>query len=584
MRPSRHCSILFALFIGLIFTPLAHADDLVSILHDFESASSRQGGRGASPNTAHPWPDISPAGIAAHRAELLKIQTRLQAIPESSLKGEDALTRRLLARNLAFALEGLSFDEERIPFTGGEGFYTRPYGMARNMILHNRAEADFWIARLAALPDFYAQNIANMRRGLATGFTQPKLVTRIAIATAKVTADHPAEGDPLLAPLAKLPPTISQQDADALRAKALDVMKTRVKPAQAQVVTFLQDEYLPKTRESIGARDMQNGDKYYAFLVRKFTTTDLTPDQVHQIGLSEVKRIHAEMEKSIAAMGYKGTVKEFLAYLPTQQQYLAKSNEDYLEKASEILKRIDHELPRWFGTLPRLTYGIQVKSPEQANSSGGYYLGNPQLGIAGTIMPGRNLTGSPLYNLPSWLLHEGVPGHHIQIALGQERTDLPAFRRTDGLTAFVEGWALYSERLGNEMGIYRNDYERFGMLAFEIWRACRLVIDTGMHDKNWTRDQAVACLKDNTSLSDRSINGEVDRYIGWPGQALAYKMGELKITELRARAEKELGPNFDIRKFHDAVIDDGPLPLNILDEQINKWISSQKAAIAAGGN
>lgn len=567
-----------ALLLELTMSAAASADDLTAVLHDFDAYTARSSARAtvAENPSALAWPDSSPAAIAAQRSELMRFAARLKDLRESGLSDEEQITRKLLIRNVSVAIEGIDFDEERIPFTGGEGFYTRPNGLARRTIVHNRAEAEFWIMRLKALPTFYRQAIANMRRGLATHFVQPRLVDEIALSTAKTIADQPPELDPLLFPLRRMPAVISPAEADALRAQALTVLKTEVKPAQAEVVKFFRDEYIPSARVSIGAREMKNGEQYYAFLVRKYTTTDYTPDQVHAIGLAEVKRIRGEMEAAIAELGFKGTLQEFFSFLPTQKQYIAKSNQDYMEKASEILKRIDHELPLWFGKLPRLTYGIQNKAPDQANSSGAYYRGDPEQGIAGTVMTGLDQTGYPLYNLPSWLLHEGVPGHHLQIALGQERTDLPAFRRADSITPFVEGWALYAERLGGEMGIYRNAYERFGRLAFEAWRACRLVIDTGMHYKGWTRDQSIACLKENTSLPLTSIEREVDRYIGWPGQALAYKIGEMKISEIREHAEKELGPHFDIRKFHDALLDDGPLPLSILEDQMTKWIAAQK--------
>ncbi|WP_136163483.1 DUF885 domain-containing protein [Sphingomonas flavalba] len=558
----------------------AETADMSGVLADFESYTNwheaRPDAKALNGQPPLPWPDVSPDGIKAHREKLQALLDRAKAVPEGGLSKTDAINRQLMIRNLSVALEGLDFDEERIPFIGGEGFYTRPNRVARTLVIHDKAEAEAWIARLEALPAFYAQSIVNMRRGLDSGFIQPRLTTESAIATSKVIAEYPVETDPLMAPFKKLPAIIGEQDQTALRNRAMDVLRTKVKPAQAEVVAFFEKDYLPRARDTIGAREMTNGDRYYAYLVRKFTTTDMTPDQVHEIGLSEVKRIRGEMEAAIKEMGFKDTLTEFLAFLPTQKEWLAQSNQHYMERAGEIMKRIDHELPGWFGTLPRLTYGIKNKTPELANSSGAYYRGDPELGIAGTVMTGMDQTGYPLYNLPAWLLHEGVPGHHLQIALGQERLDLPAFRRADSITAFVEGWALYTERLGEEMGIYRNAYERFGRLSFEVWRACRLVIDTGMHFKGWTRDQAIACLKDNTSLPDRSIAREVDRYIGWPGQAVAYKVGELRISALRARAEEALGPRFDIRKFHDALLLDGPLPLSLLEEKIDGWITEQK--------
>ena len=285
------------------------------------------------------------------------------------------------------------------------------------------------------------------------------------------------------------------------------------------------------------------------------------------------------MQRAMTAAGFAGSRAEFIEFLRTDRRFQATSVDDYLEKTRDVAKRADALLPQYFVTLPRLTYGVRLVNPSLRGSSSGYDPGSPEQGVAGSVVVGVEadaLAQSPLFGLPAWFLHEGVPGHHLQIAIAQERTDLPAFRRTSDINAFVEGWALYSEHLGVEMGMYRTPYEDFGRLSLEMWRACRLVIDTGMHVFGWTRERAVACLHENSALSDRAIDSEVDRYIGWPAQALGYKIGEIRIRELRARAEKALAERFDLRKFHDAVLLPGPMPLDMLETRIDAWIRQQR--------
>src|SRR5262249_36902941 len=315
------------------------------------------------------------------------------------------------------------------------------------------------------------------------------------------------------------------------------------------------------------------GEAYYSYLVRFHTTTTLSPDEAFALGTREVARIRGEMESLQHKIGYAGTLPEFIASLRKNTRFYAADAEDLREKVSEILKRADYQLPPWFKTLPRLSYGIMWKPPGLESISSGYMPGSPAHGIAGAlVLDAASAPRTPLYSLPAWAFHEGVPGHHLQIALAQERTDLPQFRRNDDITAFVEGWALYSEKLAGEMGLYRDDYERFGQLSMEMWRACRLVMDTGIHWKGGSYEQAAACLRDNTGLSDYSIEGETKRYIGWPGQALAYKIGELEILRLRQKAKDALGSRFDIREFHDRLLTDGPMPLTLLESHIDQWI------------
>ena len=357
-------------------------------------------------------------------------------------------------------------------------------------------------------------------------------------------------------------------------------MRSTVKPAQQRLVDFFEKEYVPHARPKLAASSLPDGRAYYAFTVRRSTTTNMTPDQIFALGKTQISKIRAEMDAQMHKSGFKGSFPQFLTFLRTSPQFYAPDLETYIEKASAIGKRVDYLLPRWFGKLPRLTWGIRVKPPEMEASSGGYNLGDPQKGIAGAVVVGAHSYKDPLFALPVWILHEGVPGHHLQIALAQERYDLPKFRRRDDITAFVEGWALYSEQLGEDMGVYRTPYEHFGRLSFDMWRACRLIMDVGIHWKGWNVEQAETCLKDNTALPQRVIDGETQRYIAWPAQALAYKIGELTFLDLRHRAETRLGAHFDIRAFHDFVLDDGPMPLSILRARVDHWTSTQEWSAA----
>src|SRR5581483_1419097 len=384
-------------------------------------------------------------------------------------------------------------------------------------------------------------------------------------------------------PFASLPPIFSADEQKQLRARALELVGRGVKPAQREFLRFLEKTYQPKARKTLGIESVRNGPAYYAYLVRRHTTTAMTPDEVHQLGLKEVARIHAEMEQVIAQTGFKGSFQEFQADLRGNPRFYVTTREALLEKASTLAKRIDGELPKWFGLLPRLTYGVREvpREIEESYTSARYWPGSPEQGQAGGYMVNTShLDQRPLYELPALTLHEAVPGHHLQIALAQENKAIPLFRRDDDLTAFVEGWALYSEKHGVDMGVYRDPYEQFGRLSMEMWRACRLVVDTGIHHAGWSRDQAIADMSANTALAQKNIEVEVDRYIGWPGQALGYKIGELKILELRHRAEGALGEKFDIRRFHDLVLGEGPLPLDILEQRVDAWIEEQKQAAA----
>jgi len=525
------------------------------------------------------WPDDSPAAVTGRSARLRAIAANLHAIPASGLQGEDALTQRLLLWRVDINLQGDAFDEPRIPFTSDEGFFVTPLYASEGTTLRTAAEVAAWLARLRALPAYYAIETQNMRRGLATGFVQPRITALAAARTTRAQASVPAEQDPLLQPFATLPATIPAAQRAAWRAEGLDIIRRQVKPAELQLADFFENTYLPHSRPTLGAGSLPGGGAYYAYLVRRETTTSLTPDQIFALGQSEIRRIRAAMQAQITASGFTGSFAAFQAMLRRNPRFYVGTREALLEKASRLAKRVDGELPRFFGTLPRLSYGVRPvpEAIEEGYTSARYDPGSPQLGVAGGLMINTShLDQRPLYELPALVAHEGAPGHHIQIALGQERTDLPAFRQDSDITAFVEGWAVYAEQMVAEMGLYATPYERFGMLSMEMWRACRLVMDVGLHAKTFSRDQALECLRTNTALSEKNMQNEVDRYIAWPGQALGYKIGELKIMELRHRAEAALGPKFDIRKFHDAVLDEGAMPLEILEQRMNDWIATQK--------
>jgi uncharacterized protein (DUF885 family) len=527
------------------------------------------------------WPDDSQAAVAARKLELKGFKARLEALSSSKLAPEDELNRAYLAWLVEDAIEGYGFDQEREPFSSDSGPFDTPDYVARTTAIHTRADADAWLARLKALPAWYEVEIANARRGIATGFTQPRYIVEKVIAAAKPRAAEPAEDSVLLIPFKDLPASIPAAEQAALRAQALAIVKGEVKPKEQAYVEMLERQYLPASKPTLAARALPDGERYYAWLVRHHTTTKLTPDQVHQIGVQEVARIRARMQQVMDQAGFKGSLGDFLAFLRSDPRFYVKTPDELLEKAAMINKRTDDKLPAYFATLPRLTFGVRLVPAEMAEgyTSARYWQGSPDQGIAGGFMVNTShLDQRPLYELPALALHESVPGHHLQIALQQERKDLPFFRRNGSITAYVEGWALYSEGLGEEMGMYRDPYELFGRLSMEMWRACRLVADTGIHWLGWSRDEAKACFVDNTALAPKNIDVELDRYVSWPGQALAYKIGELRILQLRKKAEAALGPRFDIRRFHDQVTVPGPLPLELLDQHVSAWIKSNGGA------
>ena len=525
-------------------------------------------------------PDISREAELARRAPLQAFKARLEAIPMAGLSAEDAQNRTFLLFLIDRELESMALDTSRLALNS-EGAISQSLAYIASVTrIANKADAEAWLSRLAAMPAMYDATLAHARRGLETGLIQPRSVVENALTLAQTDAAITPDVDPLLAPLANLPATIPAADQTALKARATDLIAEGITPRRAEWLRFLTDDYLPATQTQPGIGQRPGGRDLYAYFVRGYTTTDLTPDQVHAIGLEEVARIRARMDEEMQAAGWTGDFAGFLAFLRSDPQFYATSREDLLEKASEMAKRADDGLPALFGTLPRLPYGVRsVPRQIEANyTTGRYSPGSLKTGVAGGYLVNTSsLDQRPLYELPALTLHEAVPGHHLQIALQQEAEDQPYFRRGADVTAFVEGWGLYAEYLGEEMDFYRTPYERFGRLSYEMWRACRLVADTGLHWLGWDIEQARACFRDNSALAPLNIETELQRYIGWPGQATAYKIGEIRLRAIRTRAEAALGDRFDIRRFHDALLVDGPLPLELLDARMDRWISEEAA-------
>jgi uncharacterized protein (DUF885 family) len=514
------------------------------------------------------------------QAEDQAFLARLREIDRAALSEEDQLNYDLFAFELEARITVSDFATWRIPFLADFGFYSSIMSLKESVPLLTVKDYENYIARLNDVARYFDEQIANMQDGLRDSFTQPKVILgRIIPVVASQISDEP-EATPYFKPFEEMPAHFSEEDKTRLKSEGLTAIANSVLPAFAKLHAFLVDEYQPATREAIGISETPEGRDYYAALVRYYTTFEITPEEVHQIGLDEVARIRAEMEAIIEKVEFKGSFAEFLEFLRTDPQFYATSAHQLLAEASYHAKRIDGKMPEFFGKLPRLSYGVRPVPDEiaPAYTTGRYWGGSYNNGRAGNYMVNTYaLDKRPLYTLPSLTLHEGVPGHHHQISLTQEQEGVPEFRQNMYLSAFGEGWGLYSEKLGIEMGIYEDDYQNFGRLTYEMWRAGRLVVDTGIHAFGWSRDQAVALFVENSALSTHNINTEVDRYISWPGQALAYKMGELKILELRKKAEEALGENFDIRAFHDAVLANGSIPLTILEAKIDAFIEREMA-------
>jgi uncharacterized protein (DUF885 family) len=430
---------------------------------------------------------------------------------------------------------------------------------------------------MRAVPTFFAQHTDNMRAGLERGMTLPRAVLTGYEDTMSAHIVASAEESVFFAPFEDFPTTVAASEHERLAAEGAQAILEAVVPAYQDLYDFFIGEYVPGARETLGAYDLPDGEAYYAAQIKNFTTLDLTAEEIHEIGLAEVERIRGEMMEIIEEVEFDGTFAEFLEFLRTDPRFYPETGEELLKEASYIAKRMDAQLPRLFKTLPRLPYGVEpVPAHIAPKYTAGRYSGAPK----GGTRPGfywvntYKLDSRTLYTLEALTLHEAVPGHHLQNALNAEQEGLPSFRQFSYLSAFGEGWGLYSEFLGLEAGFYTDPYSNFGRLTYEMWRSARLVVDTGVHAMGWTRDDVIDFLTSNTALSVHECTTETDRYISWPGQALSYKIGDLKIKELRARAEEALAEKFDIREFHDAVLLNGSIPLPVLEDQIDRFIAA----------
>ena len=525
-------------------------------------------------------PDVSPGAYARAAKRDAQFLARLDAINTTVLATQEQVNAQLFRFELENRIQAATFKTWRIPFNSDSGFHSGLLFVLEQTPFKTQQDYAAYLARLAALPAYIDQQIANMRTGLTDGFTiardiLPKIEPSFAALTSKTHEDSA-----FFKPFTELPETIPLAQRDVLVTKGRELVSDAVLPAFAKLHRFFRDEYSRKARTSLGASDLPDGAAFYKQQVRYFTTDNLTPQQIHELGREEAARIRAEMEEIIERVGFDGTFKAFLQFLRTDPQFYVDTPDDLLNRAARIAKRIDLQLPAYFATLPRMSYGVEpVPDAIAANYTTGRAV-SPIPGLRGGIFWVNTyaLETRPLYNLPALALHEGMPGHVLQIALGQEQAAGPDFRKHLYISAFGEGWGLYCERLGLEMGIYQDDYEKFGRLTYEMWRAGRLIVDTGMHAMGWSRSQAVQFFVENSALSLHNINTEVDRYISWPGQALSYKLGELAIIKQRKRAEKELGDAFDIRRFHDAVLAQGAVTLPMLEAQIGAFIDGERNA------
>ncbi|HEY7841836.1 MAG TPA: DUF885 domain-containing protein, partial [Gammaproteobacteria bacterium] len=493
--------------------------------------------------------------------------------------GQDALSLELLNWELGIAVDGQKFPSEYLAIEQLDGPQLTFPQLMGIMPAATVRDYENYLARLNAFPVFLDQVRALLEKGIEAGWTQPAGPLRSVPTQIEEQLAEDPEKSTLYAPFTKFPGAIAPAERERLSASAKAAIQKNVLPALRQLRDFVRDTYLPKGRPQIAASSMPDGKAWYELAIRRYTTTTLTADRIHELGLSEVKRIRAEMDKVIADSGFKGSFAEFLTFLRTDPRFYYTKPEDLLIGYRDIAKRADEQLPKLFAELPRTPYGVQpfpdFEAPSQTTAR--YYPSAEDGSRAGLFMANLyKLEARPRYEMEALTLHEAVPGHHLQIARAQELEGLPAFRRNGNYTAYIEGWGLYAESLGTEMGFYTDPYSRFGQLTYEMWRACRLVVDTGMHAKGWSRQQAIDLMKENTAKTEQDITVEIDRYIVWPGQALAYKLGELKLKELRARATKALGDRFDVRRFHNAVLDSGPLPLTVLEREIDRWIAAQR--------
>ncbi|ABM22890.1 DUF885 domain-containing protein [Shewanella putrefaciens] len=520
--------------------------------------------------------DLSPAALAKLNQGQIAVLAQLKALDRSSLSKEDKINAQILEDQIQNDVDLYRFKDYYLPITAESGFHAYITSIAQGRF-NTLEDYRNYIAKLNALPTYFAQQTHWLKQGLAEGITPPK-VTLYGFEDSISAYIVPVEKSGYFKPFTQYPSYFTEAQKTQLTQEGRTLVEQKVLPLYQNFYDFMTKEYIPNARENIAASSLPNGAEFYENRVRYYTTLNMTSMQVHELGLKEVQRIRQEMEQIIASVGFKGNFADFLHFLRTDPKFYTTSADQLLKEAAFIAKKADAMLPKYFGKLPRKPYGIAPVPAEIAPKyTTGRYSGSNSDDEPGYYWVNTYaLDKRPLYELEALTLHEAVPGHHLQISLNSELTSLPDFRRYSYISAFGEGWGLYSEYLGLEAGFYQDPYSNFGRLTYEMWRAARLVVDTGMHAQGWSRQQAIDFMASNTALSLHNVTTEIDRYISWPGQALSYKIGELTIKRLRAKAEQELGDKFDIRAFHDAVLENGSVPMSILEQQINDFIEAKK--------
>jgi uncharacterized protein (DUF885 family) len=522
--------------------------------------------------------DVSEKAAYADIEETRKLLKRFEAIGTTAFSEQEKLNRNLMVRDLRTSLEGAKFKSWQMPVNQMNGIHLNAAQLPGALPFATVKDYEDYVVRLGKLPKMMDDTVANMRKGLAGRLMPPKFLLVKVADQAQGLAGQKGEQSPFAEPLTRFPETFSDADKQRLRGSVLAAIDSNVIPAYERFAKFVRDEYAPKGRTDVGAWALPDGRERYAFQVRNQTTTDLTPDQIHEIGLREVARIESEMLQIANRLG-SPDLKSFNKAIESNPELKAKSGQQMLDLYRKYIDQMYARLPQLFGRLPKGKLEVVPVQPFREKEAAGasYETGSPDGARPGRVYVNTyEATSRKTLSVESTSYHEGVPGHHMQLSIQQELTDLPPFRQQGGYTAFIEGWALYSERLGKEVGYYQDPYSDYGRLNDEMLRAVRLVVDTGLHHKKWTREQVVQFFRDHSAVDEVEIQSETDRYIVWPGQALSYKLGQLKILELRERSKQELGARFDIRAFHDEVLGAGALPLQELEERINAWIARVK--------
>ncbi|HSL85068.1 MAG TPA: DUF885 domain-containing protein, partial [Thermoanaerobaculia bacterium] len=526
------------------------------------------------------WGDYSLAADERWKATTRRRLAVLESIDRGALTEADRLSYDLYRWGIELSLEGERFPGEYLVINQMSGPQQWLPQFLTQVPARTTAEYDDLVTWMRGVPEQLPHVIERLEKGLESGVTPPRVTLRDVADQIAAQAPESPEASPLWRRFEELPESIPEGERERLQTAAREAIAEAVIPAFRELHRFWVEEYYPKARESIAMSALPEGEAWYAHSVKSYTTTGLTPGEIHDIGLREVARIRGEMDAVIEQAGFEGSFEEFLAFLRTDERFYFDTPEELLAAYRDISKRIDPELVKLFGRLPRLPYGVQAvpEYSERSQTTAYYQPGNLEAGRPGYFFANTyDLKSRPSWEMEALTVHEAVPGHHLQISLAQELEDVPEFRKHMGTTAFVEGWGLYSESLGPELGLYKDPYSKFGQLTYEMWRAIRLVVDTGIHSMGWSRERAIDYFKANAGKAEHDIVVEVDRYIVWPGQALAYKIGELKIQELRARAESELGEAFDVRAFHDTVLGNGAVPLDVLELEVVGWLEEAKA-------